>query len=103
MPVLVLDAATVAGGVIQSIREDGWLRETGPNTLFENSAEITTFIEGLGLGPGLGEGPRVGMTGGKRPHHVAAQLRCLGPGQQGIDLRTVTSLRGGEKIVQGIG
>ena len=51
VPVLVFDAATVAGGVIQSHREDGWLRETGPNTLFENSAEITTFIEGLGLGP----------------------------------------------------
>jgi len=51
IPVVVFEAGGQAGGVVGSIREGDWLRETGPNTLFENAPEITTFLDGLDLRP----------------------------------------------------
>ncbi|MEO9111720.1 MAG: protoporphyrinogen oxidase [Lacunisphaera sp.] len=50
IPVVVFEASATAGGVMGSIREGAWLRETGPNTLFESTPEIRTFIDQLGLG-----------------------------------------------------
>ena len=35
---------------MNSVREGEWLRETGPNTLFESSPAIRGFIDGIGLG-----------------------------------------------------
>ena len=49
IPVVVFEAKGQPGGVMASRREGEWLMETGPNTLFENSAAITEFITGLGL------------------------------------------------------
>ncbi len=49
IPVVVFEARGLPGGVAGSVREDGWLHETGPNTLFENSVVITAFLDGLGL------------------------------------------------------
>ncbi|MBL9215007.1 MAG: protoporphyrinogen oxidase [Opitutaceae bacterium] len=51
VPVVVFESGAHAGGVLASVREGPWLRETGPNTLFENSPEIAAFVAGLGLGP----------------------------------------------------
>jgi oxygen-dependent protoporphyrinogen oxidase len=50
IPVVVFEAGGTAGGVMGSVRDGDWLWETGPNTLFESSPEIRTFIEQLGLG-----------------------------------------------------
>src|SRR5215208_75582 len=50
IPVVVFEAGVAPGGVMNSVREGGWLWETGPNTLFESSPEIRAFITRLGLG-----------------------------------------------------
>lgn len=50
VPVVVFEAGPAPGGVMASVRDGDWLRETGPNTLFENTPEITAFLNDLGLG-----------------------------------------------------
>jgi oxygen-dependent protoporphyrinogen oxidase len=49
--VTVFERAARPGGVVAAVREDGWLRELGPNSLLEGTTEIAEFIDGLGLGP----------------------------------------------------
>jgi protoporphyrinogen/coproporphyrinogen III oxidase len=49
LPVTVYEAGARAGGVIQSIREQGYLAEFGPNTLLETSPKIGDLIKDLGL------------------------------------------------------
>jgi len=49
IPVTVYEAGARAGGVIQSIRKDGYLAETGPNTILETSPKISQLIEDAGL------------------------------------------------------
>jgi len=49
IPVVVYDAAGRAGGVIQSVRRDGFLAECGPNTLLETSPKIAQLIRDAGL------------------------------------------------------
>ena len=48
--VSVFESAARPGGVVSAVREDGWLRELGPNSLLEGTSEIAEFIDGLGLG-----------------------------------------------------
>jgi oxygen-dependent protoporphyrinogen oxidase len=49
IPVTLYEAAGRAGGVIQSVRRDGYLAECGPNTILETSPKITALIRDLGL------------------------------------------------------
>jgi len=49
VPVTVYEAGTRAGGVIQSIRKDGFLAEAGPNTILETSSKIAQLIRDAGL------------------------------------------------------
>ena len=49
VPVTVYEASGRVGGVIQSIRQDGYLAEFGPNTLLETSPKITQLIQDAGL------------------------------------------------------
>jgi oxygen-dependent protoporphyrinogen oxidase len=49
IPVTVYEASGRVGGVIQSIRQDGYLAEFGPNTCLETSPKITQLIRDLGL------------------------------------------------------
>jgi len=51
VPVTVYEAGNRAGGVIQSIRRDGFLAECGPNTLLETSPKITQLVRDAGLAP----------------------------------------------------
>jgi oxygen-dependent protoporphyrinogen oxidase len=49
IPVTVYEAGGRVGGVIQSLRQDGWLAEFGPNTLLETSPKIGQLIRDAGL------------------------------------------------------
>ena len=47
--VTVFEAGARAGGVIQSVRQDGFLAEFGPNTILETSPKIAQLIRDAGL------------------------------------------------------
>ena len=49
LAVTVYEASGRVGGVIQSIRKDGYLAEFGPNTLLETSPKIPQLIKDAGL------------------------------------------------------
>jgi oxygen-dependent protoporphyrinogen oxidase len=51
IPVTVYEAGGRVGGVIQSLRQDGWLAEFGPNTLLETSLKIGHLVRDAGLQP----------------------------------------------------
>src|SRR5215510_15275154 len=59
VPVRVYEASGRVGGVIQSLRQAGYLAEFGPNTLLETSPRITQLIRDAGLeGRRLDPSPR---------------------------------------------
>jgi oxygen-dependent protoporphyrinogen oxidase len=49
VPVTVYEASGRVGGVIQSLRRDGYLAEFGPNTILETSPKIGQLIRDAGL------------------------------------------------------
>jgi oxygen-dependent protoporphyrinogen oxidase len=49
VPVTVYEAGARAGGVIQSSRQNGFLAESGPNTILEMSPKISELIRELNL------------------------------------------------------
>ena len=49
IPVTVYEASGRVGGVIQSIRKDGYLAEFGPNTILETSQKIAQLVRDAGL------------------------------------------------------
>jgi oxygen-dependent protoporphyrinogen oxidase len=49
VPVTVYEAGGRAGGVVQSLRRDGFLAEFGPNTILETSPRIAQLIRDAGL------------------------------------------------------
>lgn len=49
VPVTVYEAGGRVGGAIQSLRQDGYLAEFGPNTILETSPKITQLIRDAGL------------------------------------------------------
>ena len=49
VPVTVYEAGGRVGGVIQSMRKDGFLAEFGPNTILETSPKIAQLVRDAGL------------------------------------------------------
>src|SRR5215468_10815840 len=49
VPVTVYEASGRVGGVIQSLRQDGYLAEFGPNTILETSPKIAQLVRDVGL------------------------------------------------------
>src|SRR5712691_1497968 len=49
IPVTVYEGSGRVGGVIQSLRQDGYLAEFGPNTILETSPRITQLVQDAGL------------------------------------------------------
>src|SRR6266567_4049267 len=49
IPVTVYESSGRVGGVIQSIRKDGYLAEFGPNTILETSPKIGQLVRDAGL------------------------------------------------------
>jgi protoporphyrinogen/coproporphyrinogen III oxidase len=50
IPITVYEARGRVGGVIQSLRKDGYLAEFGPNTILETSPKISQLVRDAGLG-----------------------------------------------------
>ena len=48
-PVMLYEATDRAGGPIQTVREQGYLAECGPNTILETSPAIAALVRDLGL------------------------------------------------------
>src|SRR5678815_5575476 len=48
VPVTVYEGSGRVGGVIQSLRQDGYLAEFGPNTILETSPKISQLIRDAG-------------------------------------------------------
>src|SRR5881397_3333223 len=58
-PVTVYEASSRVGGVIQSLRRDGYLVEFGPNTILETSPKMTQLVRDARLeSRRLGPAPR---------------------------------------------
>jgi oxygen-dependent protoporphyrinogen oxidase len=51
VPVTVYEASGRVGGVIQSVRKDGFLAEFGPNTILETSPKIAQLVRDADLQP----------------------------------------------------
>ncbi len=51
VPITVYEASPRPGGVIQSVRQEGYLAEFGPNSILETSPLIGSLIKDLGLEP----------------------------------------------------
>lgn len=51
VPVTVYESSDRVGGVIQSLRRDGYIAEFGPNTILETSPKIGQLVRDAGLGP----------------------------------------------------
>ncbi len=49
VPVTVYEAGGRVGGVIQSLRKDGYLAEFGPNTILETSPKIAQLVSDAGI------------------------------------------------------
>src|ERR1041385_4184000 len=49
IPVTLYEAGDRVGGVIQSLRQDGFLAEFGPNTILETSPKISQLVRDAGL------------------------------------------------------
>jgi oxygen-dependent protoporphyrinogen oxidase len=49
VPITVYEGGPRVGGVIQSVRKNGYLAEFGPNSILETSPLITSLIQDLGL------------------------------------------------------
>ena len=49
IPVTLYEAGNRAGGAIQTIRENGYLAEFGPNTILETAPRITQLIRDVGI------------------------------------------------------
>jgi oxygen-dependent protoporphyrinogen oxidase len=71
VPVTIYEASSRVGGVIQTLQQDGYLAEFGPNTILETSPKIAALIRDLGLeGQKLYSDPRADkryIVRGKRP------------------------------------
>jgi len=73
LSVTVYEAGTRAGGVIQSVRRDGFLAEFGPNTILETSPKIAQLVRETGLDPRkLNPDPRAGARFLARNKHPVA-------------------------------
>jgi len=49
IPVTLYECSARVGGAIQSVRRDGYLAESGPNTILETSPRIGQLIRDAGL------------------------------------------------------
>ena len=73
--VRLFEAAPRLGGVIRTEQVDGWLIEAGPNSLQENSVELSSLIEELGLRPEK----RLALPGARNRYILRHGKPCAAP------------------------
>jgi oxygen-dependent protoporphyrinogen oxidase len=89
VPVTVYEAGGRAGGVIQSLRKDGFLAEFGPNTILETSPKIAQLIRDAGL-----ESRRLATDPKAEARYVVRYRRPIAmPSQLGIFTSELLSAR----------
>jgi oxygen-dependent protoporphyrinogen oxidase len=89
VPVTVYEAGGRAGGVIQSLRQDGFLAEFGPNTILETSPKIAQLIRDAGL-----ESRRLATDPEAEARYVVRYRRPIAmPSQLGIFTSDLLSAR----------
>ena len=89
VPVTVYEAGGRAGGVIQSLRKDGFLAEFGPNTILETSPKIAQLIRDAGL-----ESRRLNSDPKAEARYVVRYRRPIAmPSQLGIFTSELLSAR----------
>src|SRR5262249_42965554 len=84
IPVTVYEAGARAGGVIHSLRQNGYLAESGPNTIIETSPRIAQLVADAGLAPrrlnpNPGAEKRYLVRSGKPIAMPASPLAFFGP------------------------
>lgn len=72
IPVTVYEAGWRVGGVIQSLRRDGYLAESGPNTILETSPKVAELVRDLGL-----EGRRLYSNSAAKNRYVIRDGRLV--------------------------
>lgn len=72
IPVVVYECSNRAGGAIQSTREDGYLAESGPNTILETSPRIAQLIRDAGL-----ESRRMGASSAPETRYLVRYGRAI--------------------------
>ncbi|HLX69909.1 MAG TPA: protoporphyrinogen oxidase [Verrucomicrobiae bacterium] len=70
VPVTVYEASGRVGGVIQSLRKDGYIAEFGPNTILETSPKIAQLVRDAGL-----ESRRIDADPGAKARYVVRNKR----------------------------
>ena len=89
VPVTVYEAGGRVGGVIQSIRKDGFLAEFGPNTILETSPKIAQLVRDAGL-----ESRRLATDPKAEARYVVRYRRPIAmPSQLGIFTSELLSAR----------
>ena len=89
VPVTVYEAGGRAGGVIQSLRQDGFLAEFGPNTILETSPKIAQLVRDAGL-----ESRRLATDPEAEARYVVRYRRPIAmPSQLGIFTSDILSAR----------
>ncbi|HEX7617385.1 MAG TPA: protoporphyrinogen oxidase [Verrucomicrobiae bacterium] len=89
VPVTVYEGSGRAGGVIQSIRKDGFLAEFGPNTILETSPKIAQLIRDAGL-----ESRRLNSDPKAEARYVVRYRRPIAmPSQLGIFMSELLSAK----------
>ena len=72
IPVVVYEHSNRVGGAIQSTREDGYLAESGPNTILETSPRIAQLIRDAGL-----ESRRMGSSSAPETRYLVRYGRAI--------------------------
>ena len=102
--VVLMDPAHTLGGVVQTVRRDGWLVERAADNVLASRPEAIALFERWGLGaeivPVRPEARRALVFHGGRPLPVPAGFRLLAPGDAaGIRATALLSDAGKERLL----
>jgi len=96
VPVTVYEASDRVGGAIQSVRQNGYLAEFGPNTILETSPKISQLIKDLGL-----QSRRLAPSPQAKARYVVRYKRLIAvPSALGIFFSPLLSAKGKRALLR---